>query len=238
MVIKLKNMKDNFKVRCSAIGKIMTTPRSKGEVLSQTTKSYIKELVLEHKYGIRKEINSRYLDKGNMVENESIELTERVLDLDLIVKNESYFENDFICGTPDIIMGDTIIDVKSSWSAHTFPFFLDEELPNKDYYYQVQGYMALTGATKGMVVYCLINTPKEIVLDEIRREHWKQNPFWNGDEDPNIVNFITAQHEFNHIPKVNRVKAYYIERDEDVIQAIYDKVNECKIYYDRLWQKI
>ena len=235
MVIKLKNMKDNFKVRCSAIGKIMTTPRSKGEVLSQTTKSYIKELVLEHKYGIRKEINSRYLDKGNMVENESIELTERVLDLDLIVKNESYFENEFICGTPDIIMGDTIIDVKSSWSAHTFPFFLDEELPNKDYYYQLQGYMALTGATKGMVVYCLINTPEEIVLDEIRRTSWSRHEL---DVTEETEAEVRQQHEFDHIPEVNRVKAYHIERNEDVIQAIYDRVNECKIYYNRLWEKI
>lgn len=224
-----------MKVRCSSIGKIMTSPRSKGEVLSQTTKSYIKELVLEHKYGIRKEINSRYLDKGNMVENESIELTERVLDLDLIVKNESYFENDFICGTPDIIMGDTIIDVKSSWSAHTFPFFLDEELPNKDYYYQVQGYMALTGATKGMVVYCLINTPEEIVLDEIRRTSWSRHEL---DVTEETEAEVRQQHEFDHIPEVNRVKAYHIERNEDVIQAIYDKVNECKIYYDRLWERI
>lgn len=224
-----------MKVRCSSIGKIMTSPRSKGEVLSQTTKSYIKELVLEHKYGIRKEINSRYLDKGNMVENESIELTERVLDLDLIVKNESYFENDFICGTPDIIMGDTIIDVKSSWSAHTFPFFLDEELPNKDYYYQVQGYMALTGATKGMVVYCLINTPEEIVLDEIRRTSWSRHEL---DVTEETEAEVRQQHEFDHIPEVNRVKAYHIERNEDVIQAIYDRVNECKIYYNRLWEKI
>ena len=222
-------------IRCSSIGKIMTSPRSKGEVLSQTTKSYIKELVLEHKYGIRKEINSRYLDKGNMVENESIELTERVLDLDLIVKNESYFENEFICGTPDIIMGDTIIDVKSSWSAHTFPFFLDEELPNKDYYYQVQGYMALTGATKGMVVYCLINTPEEIVLDEIRRTSWSRHEL---DVTEETEAEVRQQHEFDHIPEVNRVKAYYIERNEDVIQAIYDRVNECKIYYNRLWEKI
>ena len=222
-------------VRCSAIGKIMTSPRSKGEVLSQTTKSYIKELVLEHKYGIRKEINSRYLDKGNMVENESIELTEKVLDLDLIVKNESYFENDFICGTPDIIMGDTIIDVKSSWSAHTFPFFLDEELPNKDYYYQLQGYMALTGATKGMVVYCLINTPEEIVLDEIRRTSWSRHEL---DVTEETEAEVRQQHEFDHIPEVNRVKAYHIERNEDVIQAIYDRVNECKIYYNRLWEKI
>lgn len=224
-----------MKVRCSSIGKIMTSPRSKGEVLSQTTKSYIKELVLEHKYGIRKEINSRYLDKGNMVENESIELTERVLDLDLIVKNESYFENEFICGTPDIIMGDTIIDVKSSWSAHTFPFFLDEELPNKDYYYQLQGYMALTGATKGMVVYCLINTPEEIVLDEIRRTSWSRHEL---DVTEETEAEVRQQHEFDHIPEVNRVKAYHIERNEDVIKAIYDRVNECKIYYDRLWEKI
>lgn len=224
-----------MKIRCSAIGKIMTTPRSKGEVLSQTTKSYIKELVLEHKYGIRKEINSRYLDKGNMVENQSIELTEKVLDLDLIVKNESYFENEFICGTPDIIMGDTIIDVKSSWSAHTFPFFLDEELPNKDYYYQLQGYMALTGATKGMVVYCLINTPEEIVLDEIRRTSWSRHEL---DVTEETEAEVRQQHEFDHIPEVNRVKAYHIERNEDVIQAIYDRVNECKIYYNRLWEKI
>ena len=213
----------------------MTSPRSKGEVLSQTTKSYIKELVLEHKYGIRKEINSRYLDKGNMVENESIELTEKVLDLDLIVKNETYFENEFICGTPDIIMGDTIIDVKSSWSAHTFPFFLDEELPNKDYYYQVQGYMALTGATKGMVVYCLINTPEEIVLDEIRRTSWSRHEL---DVTEETEAEVRQQHEFDHIPEVNRVKAYHIERNEDVIQAIYDRVEECKIYYNRLWEKI
>lgn len=223
-------------VRCSAIGKIMTSPRSKGEVLSQTTKSYIKELVLEHKYGIRKEINSRYLDKGNMVENESIELTERVLDLDFIVKNETYFENEFICGTPDIIMGDTIIDVKSSWSAHTFPFFdEDDKLPNKDYFYQLQGYMALTGATKGMVVYCLINTPEEIVLDEIRRTSWSRHEL---DVTEETEAEVRQQHEFDHIPEVNRVKAYYIERDEEVIKAIYDRVNECKIYYDRLWQKI
>ena len=224
-----------MKIRCSAIGKIMTSPRSKGEVLSQTTKSYIKELVLEHKYGIRKEINSRYLDKGNMVENESIELTERVLDLDLIVKNESYFENDFICGTPDIIMGDTIIDVKSSWSAHTFPFFLDEELPNKDYYYQIQGYLALTGATKGMVVYCLINTPEEIVLDEIRRTSWSRHEL---DVTEETEAEVRQQHEFNHIPEVNRVKAYYIDRDDEVIQAIYARVEECRTYYNELWERI
>jgi hypothetical protein len=40
-----------LKVRCSALGAIMTNPRSKTETLSETTKTYVKEMVLEHKYG-------------------------------------------------------------------------------------------------------------------------------------------------------------------------------------------
>jgi hypothetical protein len=43
-----------MKVRCSQIGKLMTNPRTKGELFSQTTKTYIQELVLRDKYGIQK----------------------------------------------------------------------------------------------------------------------------------------------------------------------------------------
>jgi hypothetical protein len=35
-----------MKIRASQIGKLMATPRSKGESLSQTAKTYIQELVL------------------------------------------------------------------------------------------------------------------------------------------------------------------------------------------------
>ena len=44
-----------MKIRASQIGRIMSSPRSKSEKLSQTTKSYILELAIEHKYGIVKE---------------------------------------------------------------------------------------------------------------------------------------------------------------------------------------
>ena len=53
-----------MKIRCSSLGKIMTSPRTKGEVLSQTAKTYIKELVIEETLGIKKEFSSRYTDKG------------------------------------------------------------------------------------------------------------------------------------------------------------------------------
>ena len=51
----------NFKCRASALGKLMTNPRSKSETLSQTTKSYLEEWVKEQIYGIKKQINSKYL---------------------------------------------------------------------------------------------------------------------------------------------------------------------------------
>ncbi len=58
--------------------------------------------LLEEKYGIRKEFSSRYTDKGNAVEDLSISLVNDVLDVKFIYKNEEYFENDYIKGTPDV----------------------------------------------------------------------------------------------------------------------------------------
>jgi hypothetical protein len=225
-------MKD-LKIRCSAIGKIMTSPRSKGEVLSATTKTYIKELVLEHKYGIKKEINSRYLDKGNQVEDMAIELAEQALDLGFVFKNELFFENDHLTGTPDIITDTLIVDVKSSWNGTTFPMF-EDELPNKDYYWQLQGYMELTGKHNAIVAYCLVDTPEDIVLDEIRRVAWAKKELEPSEETEHDVR---SQHEFKHIPKDKRVKAFLVEKDEHAIWQIKERVEQCREYYTELWNK-
>jgi hypothetical protein len=225
-------MKD-LKIRCSAIGKIMTSPRSKGEVLSATTKTYIKELVLEHKYGIKKEINSRYLDKGNQVEDMAIELAEQALDLGFVFKNELFFENEHLTGTPDIITDTLIVDVKSSWNGTTFPMF-EDELPNKDYYWQLQGYMELTGKHNAIVAYCLVDTPEDIVLDEIRRVAWAKKELEPSEETEQDVR---SQHEFSHIPKDKRVKAFLVEKDEHAIWQIKERVEQCREYYTELWNK-
>jgi hypothetical protein len=74
---------NTFKVRCSSIGKIMTSPRSKSELLSQTAKTYVEEQVLLAKYGIRKTFSSRYTDKGNLVEDESIRIASEALELEI-----------------------------------------------------------------------------------------------------------------------------------------------------------
>ena len=222
-----------MKVRCSQLGKIMTKPRLKSEVLSQTTKTYIQELVLQEKYGIYKEFWSRYTDKGNQVEDEAINLAMDVLEVGFIYKNEESFSNDWINGTPDVNT-EILLDVKSSWDATTFPFF-EDELPNKDYFYQLQGYMWLTGKTQALLCYCLINTPFEIVEDEVRREHWKQQSI---DESQEIRDFVEAKHNFDHIPKEKRIKTFVIERDETVIEEIKTRIKLCREYYNKLIETI
>jgi hypothetical protein len=222
---------NTFKVRCSALGKVMTSPRSKSEILSQTAKTYVEEQVLLAKYGIVKTFNSRYTDKGNLVEDESIKLASEVLELGFILKNDEHFSNDWVTGTPDVNTASLILDVKSSWDATTFPFFATE-IPTKDYYYQLQGYMWLTGKQKSLLVYCLVNTPLDMVQDEIRRAHWNANLL---EESLDLIDEVQKRHNFDHIPDNRRVKVFEVERDDEVIEQIKERVELCREYYETLY---
>ena len=223
-----------MKIRCSSLGKVMTSPKTKGEVLSKTTKTYIQELVLEDKFGIKKDFSSRYTDKGIIQEDIAIDLASRVLGLPFVVKNTDYFENDFVKGTPDLILDDEVIDIKCSWDGTTFPFF-EDELPNKDYFWQLIGYCWLTGKSKARVVYCLVDTPEDIVLDEIRRASWAKHEIEVSEETEMEVR---AKHEFSHIDERKRVKAYTIEMNEANIEQLKERLNACEEYYNELMGKL
>lgn len=218
-----------MKIRCSQIGKIMTSPRTKGERFSQTAKTYILELAVAEKYGIEKEFWSRYTDKGNQVEIDSIKLVGDVLDVGFVYKNEELLSNDWVTGTPDINT-DVLIDVKSSWDAFTFfDKILEDELKNKDYYYQLQGYMWLTEKQSAILAYCLVNTPLQIVEDEIRREYWKHNLI---DENLDLRHFVEQKHIYTHIPAEKRVRTHVIERNEQCINDIKTRIEECRELYN------
>jgi hypothetical protein len=209
----------------------MTNPRTKGELLSQTAKTYIEEEVLRAKYGINKTFSSRYTDKGNLVEDEAIEMAANALELGFLYKNHEHFSNDFLTGTPDVNTGDVLLDVKSSWDATTFPFFATE-IPTKDYYYQLQGYMELTGKTEALLVYCLVNTPADMIEDEIRRAHWAARLI---DESQELRDEVLKRHSFDHIPDNRRVKFYKVEKDEQVIAEIKERVELCREYFNTLY---
>ena len=219
-----------MKIRCSAIGKLMSTPRTKGEILSETAKTYIQDLFKEKELGISREFWSRYTDKGLQMEDEAIDFAGQVLGWDFVVKNEQGYENDYITGTPDVITKYLLADIKCSWDGTTFPLF-DTELKNKDYYWQLQGYMWLTGLDQSELVYCLMDTPHQIVEDEVRRAHWKAGLI---DEDLDLREAVQSQHQFDHIPNNLRIKRFIVERNEDAIENIKEKVELAREYYEQL----
>ena len=197
----------NFKIRASAAGKLMTSARSKNELLSETTKTYAKEWLTEQIYGFRKEIKSKYIYKGLVMEDEAIDKAIEWLDLPFAIKNEQYFENDFIKGTPDLIVDGIVYDIKCSWDAYTFPIF-ETEIPNKDYFYQLQCYMHLTGCTKAVLTYVLLNTPEEVVYE-------------------------TPQN-YDDLDKKYRIKTFEIDYDQNVIDTLIDRVKLTREFLETL----
>jgi len=216
--------------RCSSLGKIMTESRSKSEVLSETAKTYIQDVFKEKELGIYKDFSSRYTDKGIQMEDEAIQFASDVLNWDFVVKNTERFNNEWLTGEPDICTDSFLADIKCSWNGSTFPMF-DSTLKNKDYFWQLQGYMMLTGHDTSELVYCLMNTPFEIVEDEVRREHWKLHLI---DEDLDVRDAVQLSHNFDQIPNELRVKRFIVQKDEEAQAKIIERVKEARQYYNQL----
>ena len=231
----------------SSNGLLMVEPRTKSETISETTKSHLLNIWIEEKYNRRKNISNKFLDKGNAVEEDSMTLYS-LLKKQMFTKNNKFFENDFICGTPDIINGDTVIDIKSSWDI--FTFFAAGKSLNKDYMIQLQCYMELTGCTRAVLAYCLVNATPKLIEDAKRRAAYdvdilsedftivckkiemdmifdyalfrQQNPKY--DLHTHISEWL------GDIPKEERVIEFSFERDNVLIESIYKRVAECRTW--------
>jgi hypothetical protein len=185
----------------------MTNPRKKTEVLSATCKTYIKELVKEDLFNYRTTIDSKYLTKGIDMEDTSIDLYNEVYGT-LYLKNTERLENEFITGECDINAEDKIIDIKSSWSLETFPAS-PEDVNNKDYEWQLRGYMMLYNKPKAELAYCMVNTPDYLLKEWDNWDIHKVDKF-----DPFL-----------------RVTTISFERDRDKERDIIDRVIECGKFY-------
>ena len=188
--------------------------------------TYCQDWLKEQLYGRRKEIKSKYLDKGNEVEDASIEFLNSQLLTDY-VKNEAYFENDFMCGTPDID-ADIIIDMKNSYDFTTFPLFADR-IENMDYYYQLQSYMELCDKDEAMLVYCLMDLPDHLIESEAKSKAYKLGGHW---ED-----YYSECHKFHTYGDIDpslKIKKFEIKRNRSVIKEIKERVAMCQAYINEL----
>lgn len=219
----------NFKFRCSQLGKLATNPRNKSETLSETTKAYLKEIYIETVFGRKKDIDSKFLEKGTTVEVDSLKLAIDVTG-HLLIKNREHLENDFIQGTPDVIKPE-LRDIKSAWDIFTFG---NVDSVSPDYYWQLQGYMALTGQRKAILSYCLVNTPEGLIYDEV-----KKKTFYKGIKDTDdlfmeISNQIEKNMTYDDIDKKIRMKNFDVEYDEAGMTMIIERIKYAREYLNSM----
>lgn len=211
-------------------------------VLSETCKSYLIQSYVLSKYGRVREIQTKQMVKGTISEGESIQLFE-TLEKREFTKNSHRLSNEFITGCPDLFDGETIIesneiiDIKSCWDIFTFLQNVSD--PENDlYYWQIQGYLALTGAQIGTIAYCLVDTPDSIIEGE------KYNLLKRLDvateEAPEFkVEYqkLIANRKFSDIPMSERCLTISYERKEEDIQRMYVNVQKCREFLSEFEQE-
>jgi hypothetical protein len=198
----------------SSLGKLMTESRTKSEVLSQTTKSYIANKAKEDFFGYNSFVSTKAMQKGTDFEHESIELVNQVRDT-FYIKNEDTIENDYLIGTPDIILDNSIIDIKTSWSLETFPAIATEGI-NKDYEWQLRGYMMLCDKASAELIYCMIDTDDFLLSD------------WDN----------KTLHKVSHIDPKKRITVLGYERNTSTEEAIRERLTACTEYYNEYIEQL
>lgn len=203
------------------------------EILSESCKTYLIQSYVLSKYGRIREITTKQMVKGTISEEDSIQLFSHLEGVPY-KKNLYRLSNDFISGTPDLHDGEEIwdcnevIDIKSCWDIFTFLSNVAE--PENDmYYWQIQGYMALTGAKIGTIAYCLVNTPDSIIEGEKYILLRKMDVA--TEDDPSYkkeVSVLMANRKFDDIPPQERLLTFSVDRNEDDIAKMYKRVVKCR----------
>ena len=137
-------------------------------------------------------------------------------------------------GTPDVVLKDVIIDVKNSWDNFTFPLF-ETDIPNSDYYWQAQVYMELVGIDNYKLIYVLSDTPENLIVNEV-----KSYVYRNGfDEiDAELYDQFKAKMTYSDIPDNLKIKSFDIQKSDEDIKLIENRVIECRNYIKKLLKSI
>lgn len=241
---EIKGLTDKQKIM---LGDLLAKKHAKPKLL-KTAMDLLRDIFQEQVYGRSKELQTKYMEKGTMVEEASLSLYTKVTGK-LLYKNEQTLENDYFRGTPDNCY-EKVRDIKSSWDYSTFPFH-DNEVKNKAYEYQLQVYMDLTGLDFSELIYCLVDTPNVIIDDEIRRLGWNVGVTTPDSLPPELVvekvqNMIYTEdglkdycHQstwvqiewfdsFKEVRPENRIKIFETQRDPVILKNMKNRVRQAR----------
>lgn len=203
-----------FKCRASSLHKLMTNSRVKSQPLSDTAKGVIRDFYLENQYGYRKFTGNKYTAKGLQLEDLAISTLSDYLFLNLF-KNQTRITDEYFTGECDILLDDSIRDVKCVWSLDTMPLTQDEaekKVKKGGYDWQGQCYMHLYDRDVHYVDFILLPTPTDLLKHD-------DEYYYHSEE------FV------NQIPLHKRIKTVKIERDNTKIEQAIQRVKDSQDYY-------
>lgn len=213
-----------FIVRCSGIGQIMTNPRSKAEgQLSKTCLTYVHSWMktLPEFYDREKNFRSKYTLKGNKCEQASIDFAAKYYGWGNVKKNTERATNSFMTGEADVVLIESIEDIKNSFSETTFPLFYND-IPIDGYGFQLQGYMELYNKPKSGLVYTLMDAPEEMIEREARARMYELGL---DDLEAELYDEVQAEMTYSGLKDELRIKRFGLDRDRKIIELVSDRVD-------------
>jgi hypothetical protein len=94
--------------------------------------------------------------------------------------------------------------------------------------------MALTGKRKYRLIYCLVNTPGEIVSELIKRVYFKFGCDDTNEMYNKMADQIEANHKFDNIPAEKRVKVFEFDFSQDDYYKLIGQIEKARKYYNTL----
>lgn len=200
--------------------------------LSKTCLEHIYEWIKEQPefYGRSVQFRSKYCDKGNEMEAESIQLAASYFGWGVVQKNTVRMYNDYLTGEADIVLDPSVEDIKNSWSQKTFPLF-GTEIPVDGYGWQGQGYMELYDKEKFGLIYTLMDAPPHM----IEREAWSKARELGLDElEAELYDEVLESMTYSNFPIELRIKRYQLDRDRSCMGSVERRVDDIRKFIELL----
>ena len=203
--------------------------------------SYIKYGSQRHKWSTGDAVQQML--KGTKMEKSSFEIIKRVTGQNLY-RYKSLLKNKYLKGQLDVIdskhIDDSkkIIDIKTSFSQFDFMKVVNSDKILRSNNFQMQGYLAMTGKEYGEVYHVLSDFTEDAILEQRNSMFKLLCP--DGVTTQNFIEEWAISEEsmrFGHIKDEERVIMYKVERDERIIEKIYEKVEFCRDWLSKFEDK-
>lgn len=202
--------------------------------LPDTCTSELKKVYNMEVRGFHKDINSKYLEKGQYCEESGIDMLQRTLFHSVtfpLINNKERKSNDYLEGEWDILKMPIVVDVKNCYDWESFE---NAELSHI-YESQLKGYCSLTGATEAILFFCLTNMPDHMMKAEHRKLFYAANK-WATMDDPDFekeCDELTERYSFDKFPVYQRFKWFTVTYDPNEMKKVFKRIEECRDWLNK-----